>query len=170
LADAKIPYGIPQKPMMATYRCGVRAEQIAEEFPVVSMDSNALEAVRLLATRRLPGLVVTDKAGKPVTILPASQVVRLLVPVYVLDDPSLAGVLGESIADRIADKLGGKSVAEVLPKPPPEMATVKSDDTLIEVAAIMAGNRSPLVAVMSEEGIVGVITAPRLLEVALGPH
>ena len=75
------------------------------------MDSDALEAVRLLATRRLPGLVVTDQAGTPVTILPASQVVRLLVPVYVQEDPSLAGVLSESIADRIADKLGGKSVA-----------------------------------------------------------
>jgi predicted transcriptional regulator len=146
------------------------AEQIAEEFPVVSLDSDALEAVRLLATRRLPGLVVTDSAGTPVTILPASQVVRLLVPVYVREDPSLAGVLSESMADRIADKLGGKSVAEVLPKPPPDMATVKSDDTIIEVAAIMARNRSPLVAVMSGEGVVGVITAPRLLEVALGPH
>jgi predicted transcriptional regulator len=148
----------------------VRAEQIAEEFPVVSMDSDALEAVRLLATRRLPGLVVTDKAGTPVTILPASQVVRLLVPAYVQEDPSLAGVLSESIADRIVDKLGGKSVAEVLPKPPPDMTTVKSDDTIIEVAAIMARNRSPLVAVMGAKGIVGVITAPRLLEVALGSH
>ena len=104
------------------------------------------------------------------TILPASQVVRLLVPVYVQEDPSLAGVLSESIADRIADKLGGKSVAAVLPKPPPDMTTVKSDDTIIEVAAIMARNRSPLVAVMGGKGIVGVITAPRLLEVALGSH
>src|SRR5258705_9233654 len=144
-------------PMLATYRCGVRAEQIAEEFPVVSMDSDALDAVRLLATRRLPGLVVTDHAGTPVTILPASQVVRLLVPVYVQDDPSLAGVLGESIADRIADKLGGKSVAEGLPKPPPNMATVKADDTLIEVAATMPGNRPPLVAGMRDDRIVGAI-------------
>jgi predicted transcriptional regulator len=170
LAGAKKPYGFLRMPVMATYRCGVRAEQIAEEFPVVALDSDALDAVRLLATRRLPGLVVTDSAGTPVTILPASQVVRLLVPAYIQEDPSLAGVLSESIADRIADKLGGKSVAAVLPKPPPEMATVKADDTIIEVAAIMARNRSPLVAVMSGEGIVGVITAPRLLEVALGSH
>jgi CBS domain-containing protein len=157
-------------PTVATYRCGVRAEQIAEEFPVVSLGSDALEAVRLLATRRLPGLVVTDRAGTPVTILPASQVVRLLVPAYVQEDPSLAGVLSESMADRIADKLGGKSVQAVLPKPPPHMATVKSDDTLVEVAAIMAQNRSPLVAVVSSDGLVGVITAARLLEVALGSH
>ena len=156
--------------MSATYRCGVRAEQIAEEFPVVALDSNALDAVRLLATRRLPGLVVTDQAGTPVTILPASQVVRLLVPAYVQEDPSLAGVLTESMADRIADKLGGKSVDAVLPKPTPEMTTVNSDDTMVEVAAIMARNRSPLVAVMSGKRLVGVITATRLLQVALAPH
>jgi len=148
----------------------VRAEKIAEEFPVVALDSNALDAVRLLATRRLPGLVVTDAAGRPFTILPASQVVRLLVPPYVQEDPSLAGVLSESMADRVADKLGGKTVEAVLPKPPPEMATVNSDDTIVEVAAIMARNRSPLVAVMSGERLVGVITATRILEVALGSH
>ena len=145
----------------------MRAEKIAEEFPVVTLNSNALDAVRLLATRRLPGLVVTDTAGIPVTILPASQVVRLLVPPYVQEDPSLAGVLSESMADRVADKLGGKTVGEVLPKPPPDMATVKSDDTIVEVAAIMARNRLPLVAVMGGRGLVGVITATRLLEVAL---
>jgi predicted transcriptional regulator len=148
----------------------VRAEQIAEAFPAVALDSNALDAVRLLATHRLPGLVVTDAAGTPVTILPASQVVRLVVPPYVLDDPSLAGVLSESMADRVADKLGGKTVAQVLPKPPPDMAMVKADDTIVEVAAIMARNRSPLVVVMNGHGLVGVITASRLLEAALAPH
>ena len=148
----------------------MRAAQIAEEFPVVTLDSNALDAVRLLATRRLPGLVVTDQGGTPVTILPASQVVRVLVPAYVQEDPSLAGVLSERMADRVADKLSGKSVEAVLPKPTPDMAIVQSDDTIVEVAALMARGRSPLVAVMSGDGLVGVITASRLLEVALGPH
>ena len=100
-------------------------------------------------------------------ILPASQVVRLLVPAYIQDDPSLAGVLSESMADHIVEKLGGKTVAAVLPKPPPAVVAVNADDTIVEVAATMARSRSPLVAVMGDEGLVGVITAPRLLEVAL---
>jgi CBS domain-containing protein len=170
IADAKESYGFPRMPVLPTYRAGVRAAQIAEEFPVVALDSDALDAVRLLAKNRLPGLVVMDRVGTPVTILPASQVVRLLVPVYVQEDPSLAGVLSESMADRIADKLGGKTVQAALPKPSPEMVTVKSDDTLVEVAAVMARTRSPLVAVMGGEGLVGVITAARILEVALGSH
>lgn len=148
----------------------MRADQIAEEFPVVASTSNALDAGRLMAERRLPGLVVTDDEGRPVAILPASQVVRMLVPNYVQDDPSLAGVLSESMADHIADAIGAKSVAAILPKPLPDMPTVKSDDTIVEVAAVMAHERAPLVAVVERKRLVGVITASRLLEVALSPR
>lgn len=148
----------------------MRAEQIAEEFPVVTAESNALDAVRLMAERRLAGLVVTDQHGCPTTILPASEVVRLLVPRYVQDDPALAGVLSESMADRIADKLSGKTVAAVLPKERPDMPTVKAEDTTVEVAAVMAHERAPLVAVMAGKNLIGVITASRLLEVALQSH
>ena len=86
-----------------------------EHFPVVTMESGALETVRLLAEHRLPGIVVTDESGTPRAVLPASQVVRFLVPRYVQDDPSLAGVLNESMADRLAEKLRGKKVRDVLP-------------------------------------------------------
>lgn len=145
----------------------MRAEQIVEQFPVVTSDSAALEAVRLMAEQRLPGLVVTDADGRPLTILPASEVVRLLVPAYIQDDPSLAGVLGEQAADRAADKLATKSVQQVLPKAAAPMPTVNADDTIVEVAAIMAHDRSPLVAVVRSKQLIGVITASRLLEVAL---
>lgn len=146
----------------------MRAEQIAEEFPTVGSDSDAIEAVRMIAQHRLPGLVITDPAGRPLQILPASQVVRLLVPAYVQDDPALAGVLSEFTADRICEKLNGKTVAQVLPKSPPQMASVNADDTLLEVAAVMAREHSPLAAVVTDGRLVGVITASRLLEVALG--
>lgn len=129
--------------------------------------SSALDAVRLIAEHRLPGLVVTKPDGQLLAILPASQVVRLLVPAYIQDDPSLAGVLGESAADRIAEKLGGKSVEQVLPPSAPHLSAVNVDDTIIEIAAVMARDHSPLVAVMQHRQLVGVITASRLLEVAL---
>lgn len=136
----------------------------------MDQDSDALDAARLLAERRLPGLVVTDREGIPQTILPASQVVQFLVPGYVQDDPSLAGVLNESMADRVADTLGGKSVRSLLPKVPPELPRVDADDTIIEVAAIMARLRCPMVAVMQGTKLLGVISASRLLELALAPR
>ena len=145
----------------------MRAEQFAEDFPVVTIDSNALDAARTLAEHRLPGLLVTDASGKPYAVLPASQVVRFIVPRYVQDDPSLAGVLNESMADRAADKLRGKTVRDVLPDHLVDVPPVNADDTIIEVAATMARLRSPLLAVVDGGRLLGVITASRLLAAAL---
>jgi len=145
----------------------MHAEEIAEDFPVVAIDSSALDAARMLAEHRLPGIVVTDAAGKPYAVLPASQVVRFIVPQYVQDDPALAGVLNESMADRAADKLGSKTVREVLPEHLLDVPAAHADDTIIEVAALMARLRSPLIAVMKDGKLHGVITASRLLAAAL---
>lgn len=143
---------------------------MAEEFPVVSLDDDARYAVELLATRRLPGLIVTKPDGSPYAVLPASQVVRFLVPSYVQDDPSLARVIDESLADRIADKLAGLPVRKLLPDEPREIPVVNHDDTILEIAAIMARLRSPLVAVVRDHHILGAITASRLLELAVTSH
>jgi CBS domain-containing protein len=145
----------------------MRAEEIAEAFPVVSIDSDALDAARMLAEHRLPGILVTDTSGTPYAVLPASQVVRFIVPRYVQDDPSLAGVLNESMADRAAEKLGGKTVREVLPEHLLNVPPADADDTIIEVAAMMARLRSPLIAVTKNRKLHGVITASRLLDAAL---
>jgi CBS domain-containing protein len=145
----------------------MRAEEIAEAFPVVSIDSDALDAARMLAEHRLPGILVTDTSGTPYAVLPASQVVRFIVPRYVQDDPSLAGVLNESMADRAAEKLGGKTVREVLPEHLLNVPPADADDTIIEVAAVMARLRSPLIAVTKNDKLHGVITASRLLDAAL---
>jgi CBS domain-containing protein len=147
----------------------MRAAELAEDFPVVTVDSDALDAARLLAEHRLPGIVVTDNSGKPFAVLPASQVVRFIVPRYVQDDPSLAGVLNESMADRAADKLGGKTVRSVLPEHLTNVPSADVDDTIIEVAAVMARLRSPLMAVVKDDRLFGVITASRLLAAALRP-
>ncbi len=146
----------------------MHAEDIAEDFPVVGIDSGALDAARLLAGRRLPGIVVTDSSGRPYAVLPASQVVRFIVPRYVQDDPALAAVLNDSAANRAAEKLADKTVRDVLPEHLMDIPSAGADDTIIEVAALMARLRSPLIAVMKNGRLHGVITASRLLSAALG--
>jgi CBS domain-containing protein len=141
----------------------VHASELVEEYPLVGLESDALDAARILARHRLPGLVVTAESGRPYAVLPASQVVRFVVPHYIQADPSLAGVIDESAADRIAGQLAGKTVRDLLPKHPAELPTVAADDTVLELAAVMARMRSPLVAVLSDDRIVGVVTASRLL-------
>ena len=145
----------------------MRAAEIDEEFPVVDVDTPALEAARMLAEHSLPGIVVLTADGQLYAVLPASEVVRFIVPRYVLDDPLLASVIAESVADQAAEKLGGKTIRELLPQHQLTMPVANADDTIIEVAAIMVRLRSPLVAVMKQGKLHGVITASRLLAVTL---
>ena len=145
----------------------MHAEDMTEEFPVVNIDSSALDAARMLAENRLPGIVVTDSSGAPYAVLPASQVVRFIVPTYVQDDPSLAGVINESWADHAAEKLADKAVREMLPQHLTDIPAANADDTIIEVAALMARLHSPLIAVMKDGELHGVVTASRLLAAAL---
>jgi CBS domain-containing protein len=145
----------------------MRAGDIAEDFPFVAVDASALDAVRLLAEHRLPGLLVTGTSGTPYAVLPASEVLRFIVPRYVQDDPSLAGVLSESMTDRAAEGLVGKTVGDVLPDHLLNIPPADVDETLIRVAAEMAELRSPLIAVTKDGKLHGVITASRLLAAAV---
>ncbi len=146
----------------------MHAGEIAEPYPVVGVDTSALVAAQLLAHNRLPGLVVTEVDGRPKAVLPASQVVRFMVPDYVQQDPTLARAIGEKAADRIADRLRTATVGELLPERPVELPVLKADDTVLELAAVMARLRSPLCAVVADDKIIGVVTAARLLELVCG--
>lgn len=145
----------------------MRAAEIAREFPVITIDSDALDAVRMIADQRLPGVLVVDATGGPFAVLPASQVVRFIVPAFVQDDPLLAGVLSESVADHIAERLAGKTVADMLPKHLVDVPPAQFDDTILEVAAKMARLRTPLIPVIMNGRLQGVITATQLLTAAL---
>lgn len=140
---------------------------MAEEYPVIDLDSDAIDAARLLAEHRLPGILVTDAAGSPHSVLPASQVVLFVVPKYVQDDTSLAGVLSESMCGQVVKRLRGKKVRDVIPERLTKIPAAKADDNIVEVAALMARYKSPLVAVQDGKKLLGVITSSRLLEVAL---
>ncbi|CAG7646456.1 CBS domain-containing protein [Actinacidiphila bryophytorum] len=145
----------------------MRARELASTYPTVTLGSGALEAARMLATQRLPGVLVVDSDGAPYAILPASRLVKLLVPAYVIEDPALAAVVDESHADRMCQALADRSVAESLPRERTRPPVVDAGDTALEVAALMAREHSPLVAVVdSRDGnrLLGVITASHLLD------
>jgi CBS domain-containing protein len=146
----------------------MRIGEYVEEFPVVGLDTSALVAARLIAEDRRPGIVVTGPDGRPRAVLPASQVVKFMVPDYVQSDPALARVMGEVSADKLAERLRRATVADLLPEKPVELAVVNADDTLMEVAAIMARLRSPLCAVIENHRLIGVITAAHLLDLVCG--
>lgn len=147
----------------------MRARDLAQDLPIVHPDDDALGAARLIAGRRLPGIAVVGDDGTPVAVLPASQVLRALVPAYIQDDPSLARVLDEASADLCADALRGKRVRDLLPSSGHrvELAAVDGGATVVECAAQMARLRSPVLVVVDGGNVHGLLTAAHLLEVLL---
>jgi CBS domain-containing protein len=145
----------------------VQAHQLASPYPTVRMDTAAADAVRVLTEHDRPGLIVVDDNQHPLAILPGSQVLRMLIPRYVQDDPTLARVLDEDFADKIYEALADRSVRDLMPKDNVPLTVVAPDDTVLEIAAIMAANRSPLVAVVEERSktapLIGAISATQLL-------
>ena len=134
-------------------------------------EAPAAEAARILTEAGRPALVVVDDHDHPTAILPASQVLRFVIPRYIQDDPALARVVDEEFADHMCDSLAGKTVAELLPKDGPKLVVAEPDDNMIEIAALMAGSRSPLVAVVDGRGreaaMIGAITVASLLAALL---
>ena len=144
----------------------MRAHQLAEPFPTVSLDADAMTAARLMAAGRSPGLIVCGYDERPYTVLPGSQVLNFIVPRYIQEQPALARALDERASDELRDQLAQHTVLDVLPDAAhiDELPIVDSDSTIIEVAAVMARMHSPLVAVVDGDGLVlGAITVSRLL-------
>jgi CBS domain-containing protein len=144
----------------------MRARDLAERFPTVSLDDDAMTAAQLMAEQRSPGLIVCSEDDRPYTVLPGSQVLNFIIPPYVQDQPALARAFDEQASDALRDKLVRHTVRDVLPKPAErdELPIVDADATTIEVAAVMARMHSPLVAVVDTSGrVLGAITVSRLL-------
>ena len=76
-------------------------------------------------------------------------------------------MIDETWADKAAERLSDKSVRDVLPEHLEDIPSANADDTIIEVAALMARLRSPLIAVVKDGRLLGVITASRLLSAAV---
>ncbi|HEX6922056.1 MAG TPA: CBS domain-containing protein [Actinomycetes bacterium] len=144
----------------------MRARELAQPFPTVGLDTDAMEAARMLGQQRLPGLIVLGDDGRPWTVLPASQVLRLVIPAYVQDDPALARAFDEKASDQLWSELDESTVRDMLPaeRDVDELPVVDPDATTVEVAAVMARVHSPLVAVVDGDELLGAITVSRLLD------
>jgi CBS domain-containing protein len=145
----------------------VRAEDLEEKFPIVPIDSDAVDAARKIAEHHLPGLLVTDSSGQPYAVLPAYAMLRFILPRYVQDDLALAGVLGDPSPDQAVQNLAGKTVGDLLADYLRDTPSVDARATVTKVAAEMAQLRTPLIAVTKDGKLHGVITASHLLAAAL---
>ncbi|GAA1382604.1 CBS domain-containing protein [Catellatospora chokoriensis] len=141
----------------------MRAADLLVPYPTVTLSTPAIEAARILADADLPGLIVVDDRGAPFAVLPGTQVLRLAVPIYCQDDPALTYMVDEAAADVFVRELGDRTVRDLLPPQPHELPVVSPQATALEIAALMARTRSPLVAVV-DGGLQGAVTLHGLLD------
>jgi predicted transcriptional regulator len=147
----------------------MRAGDVSVQMSTVAEDTPARDAVRVLAAQDLPGLIVVDRDGRPLTVLAGTQVLRMALPSYCQDDPALARVIDEAAADVILEGVGDRTVADLLPRNRPELPAVSAAATVLEVAAVMARSNVPLVAVVDKKRVMtGAITLDGLLDRMLG--
>ena len=145
----------------------VIAETLAERVPTVRRETTGAEAARVIAEYRLSGLVVADADGVPIAVVPGSQILGLVLPQYVRDEPNLAHAYDEAGADELCGVLNHATIGELIDakrltahKPP----SVLPEDTLIEVASVMDDGHLPLVLVTDRDGgYHGAITMSRVL-------
>ncbi|MEV6210706.1 CBS domain-containing protein [Kitasatospora sp. NPDC051914] len=146
----------------------MRARDLAEPHPFATTDDNAADAARMLAEQSLPAVLVLDSDGRPNAIVPGYQLIRQLVPDYIAEDRLLAGVAGERHDGELAERLVALSVAEWVPCHLHPVPVLGPDAHPMEIAALMARARSPLVAVIERDGtrvtLLGTVTSARLMQ------
>ncbi|MEV7548347.1 CBS domain-containing protein [Amycolatopsis sp. NPDC089917] len=142
----------------------MRASDIAVTVPTVTADDPVTQAIRVMAVSRLPGLIVVDNVSRPRMVLPGTQVLRLAVPGSYQDDPALVRAVDEEHADRFWRELGNLTVRDCAQHRAVKPVIVRADATLLEIAALMARQHSPLVAVVDDHGVlIGAVTLERLI-------
>lgn len=147
------------------------ASDLIENVPTVHRTTSALEAARIVATLRVSGVVVADDAGEPVAVIPGTQLLKLVVPRYVRENAALAHVYDEAAADEISARLSERTVADLLDDDDAvttHVPEVAPGDTLVEIAAVMVREHSPVVVVRERRGTcTGVVTLARVLAAVL---
>ena len=147
----------------------MRARDLAVPYPLLPADAPATEAARLLAGEPVDAVFV-DRHGQLQGVVSDIGLLVRLLPGYVVEDPTLAQVMEEDAADLLWRRLEGRRVGELLPRTgAAEVPQVDAEATLMQVAAVMAGARAPMVAVREGGRLIGGITSSALLTRLLRP-
>jgi CBS domain-containing protein len=144
----------------------MRASDIQVALPLVDRGTSAVAAARLIAENHLAALVVADDSGTPIGVVSSADVLGLLVPNYVLQDMSLAGVLDEAGAEEVWTQAGSRTIGELLDDEGVKVRApmhFDADDTLIEVAARMVDGHAHIAVVNGPDGV-GFVTLPAVID------
>ena len=149
----------------------MRADDLKVSLPIVRRETTAAEAGRLVAESALVGLVIANERGTPTAIVSAVDVLRLMVPGYLLDDVSLAAVFDEDAAGEAWEHIAQRTVGDLLDDEGVavhRILSLDSDATLVEIAARMVDARTQIALLRdSPPGSPMFVTLPAVISAVL---
>lgn len=149
----------------------MRVSELAVSLPVVDRGMSALAAAQIIARDSRATIVVANPAGRPEAVISAVDVLRALMPRYVLDDASLAAVFDEKGADEVWGEVHVQTIGELIDDEESRVmgiVAVDADATLLDVAAQMSQERALVAVVKGPKGeSPKFVTLPAVLDAVL---
>lgn len=149
----------------------MRASELAINLPVLDRDTSVVSAAQIIARDSRASIVVANAEGVPAAAISAVDVLRVLVPRYVMDDVSLAAVFDEKGADEVWRDVPSRTIGELVDDDESrvlDILDVDPDDTLLAVAARMADARAVIALVKGEpDQQARFVTLPAVLDAVL---
>ena len=146
----------------------MKARDLCHAYPEFPSSARADDLADVLRRQDVRAVLVLSPAGELMGVVSDSSLLRRLLPSYVDEDESLAGVVGEDASTLMQSRLGGLIAADLVLGEQEERPVVDADDTLIEVASVMVRSRSPAVGVVDRGRLLGGIGIEDLLRRLLG--
>lgn len=150
----------------------MQARDLQIVLPTVNESTTVAQATRIVAETGRVGVLLARSDGTPESIISALDVLRLALPDYLIEDPSLAPVLDESSVSDLLGRLAERTIGDLIAD---DRVAVRRLDwvgpeaTVIEIAGRLVTDDSMTVAVRGEAGQpVGVVTLPILMDAMLG--
>lgn len=148
----------------------MKARDIMGSVPEFRIDEPVGSLLAAFEQPEVRAVVVLTEFGELVGVIGDLDLLGALLPSYLLDDESLAGVLEEAAARTLQERIEAKRCGDLLDGSQRHHAIASPDDTLVEVATAMAKSRAPAVVVVEKERVLGAITIDRLLGALLKPE
>jgi len=113
-------------------------EPVGRSLPVVTRSTTLREAVAILSDARVRWLLVAEADNIPRAALSGTDILRALMPSYLLQDPTLARVYNREAAREVIVTAMKRNLGDVLDEMEARnwaLPTVPPEPTVLEIAA-----------------------------------
>lgn len=148
----------------------MHASDLAVELPLLPRSSSISETFKLIADHDLLAVVITGEDGRVEAIASPVEITRLVLPGYVLDDLTLAGLLDDaSLADLFA-AADARTVGDAIDAGDlgvRGMAEVDADASVLETACQMVAAKAQIVRLREDGDVRRFVSLASVLDALL---